>query len=36
MELFGHGQDIADTLGVHRAPTDRLMHVVVFAILVGR
>lgn len=34
MELFGHGQDIADTLGVHRAPTDRLMHVVVFAILV--
>ena len=33
MELFGHGQDIADTLGVHREPTDRLGHLVGFAVL---
>jgi len=32
MELFGHGQDIADTLGVHREPTDRLRHLVEFAV----
>lgn len=27
METFAHGQDIADALGVHRAPTARLRHV---------
>ncbi|WP_045743760.1 TIGR03084 family metal-binding protein [Actinoplanes rectilineatus] len=31
MELFAHGQDLADTLGVVREPTDRLRHVVAFA-----
>ncbi|MEV8632072.1 TIGR03084 family metal-binding protein [Streptosporangium sp. NPDC051023] len=33
MELFGHGQDIADTLGVWREPTDRIRHLVGFAVL---
>ncbi|WP_155058986.1 TIGR03084 family metal-binding protein [Streptomyces blattellae] len=28
METWAHGQDIADTLGVIRPPTDRLRHVV--------
>ncbi|MET8581069.1 TIGR03084 family metal-binding protein [Streptomyces collinus] len=28
METWAHGQDIADALGVVRAPTDRLRHVV--------
>ncbi|MFJ4472954.1 TIGR03084 family metal-binding protein [Streptomyces sp. NPDC089424] len=28
METWAHGQDIADALGVERAPTDRLKHVV--------
>ncbi|MFF0186828.1 TIGR03084 family metal-binding protein [Streptomyces sp. NPDC005244] len=28
METWAHGQDIADTLGVQRQPTDRLRHVV--------
>jgi uncharacterized protein (TIGR03084 family) len=32
MELFGHGQDIADALGVRRRHTDRLRHVVEFAV----
>ena len=27
METWAHGQDIADTLGISRAPTDRLRHV---------
>jgi enediyne biosynthesis protein E11 len=27
MELFGHGQDIADALGVRRPATDRIVHV---------
>ncbi|EPH43334.1 TIGR03084 family metal-binding protein [Streptomyces aurantiacus] len=27
METWAHGQDVADALGVHRAPTDRLRHV---------
>lgn len=27
METWAHGQDIADTVGVHRAPTARLRHV---------
>ncbi len=27
METWAHGQDIADTLGVRRQPTDRLRHV---------
>lgn len=27
METWAHGQDIADALGVRRAPTDRLRHV---------
>lgn len=31
MELFGHGQDIADALRVPRKPTDRLRHLVEFA-----
>ncbi|MEV5606264.1 TIGR03084 family metal-binding protein [Streptomyces sp. NPDC052299] len=33
MELFGHGQDIADALGVRRVPTDRLRHLADFAFL---
>ncbi|GAA3071209.1 TIGR03084 family metal-binding protein [Streptosporangium carneum] len=33
MELFGHGQDIADALGVRREPTDRIRHLVGFAVL---
>ncbi|WP_225800889.1 TIGR03084 family metal-binding protein [Streptomyces sp. NK15101] len=33
MELFGHGQDIADALGVRREPTERLRHLVFFAFL---
>ncbi|MGQ0842199.1 TIGR03084 family metal-binding protein [Actinokineospora sp.] len=32
MELFGHGQDIADTLGVRREWTDRLGYLVGFAV----
>ncbi|WP_433273507.1 TIGR03084 family metal-binding protein [Actinosynnema sp. CS-041913] len=32
MELFGHGQDIADALGVHRDWDDRLGHLVGFAV----
>lgn len=32
MELFGHGQDIADALGVERERTDRLSHLVGFAV----
>jgi uncharacterized protein (TIGR03084 family) len=28
METWAHGQDVADTLGVVRTPTDRLKHVV--------
>lgn len=32
MELFGHGQDIADALRVRREPTDRLEHLVAFAV----
>jgi uncharacterized protein (TIGR03084 family) len=31
MELFGHGQDIADALGVRRRLTDRIGHLVWFA-----
>lgn len=27
METWAHGLDVADTLGVHREPTDRLWHV---------
>lgn len=34
MELFGHGQDIADALGVQRQHTDRLGHLVGFAVRV--
>jgi enediyne biosynthesis protein E11 len=30
MELFGHGQDIADTLGMRREHTDRLAYLVGF------
>ncbi|AUS81251.1 TIGR03084 family protein [Actinoalloteichus sp. AHMU CJ021] len=33
MELFGHGQDIADALGVRREATDRLRGLVGFAVL---
>ncbi|MFF4378167.1 TIGR03084 family metal-binding protein [Kitasatospora sp. NPDC001547] len=32
MELFGHGQDIADALGVPREHTDRLRYLVEFAV----
>jgi uncharacterized protein (TIGR03084 family) len=32
MELFGHGQDIRDALGVSRQPTDRIGHLVAFAV----
>jgi enediyne biosynthesis protein E11 len=32
MELFGHGQDIADGLGVRREHTDRIRHIVGFAV----
>lgn len=32
MELFGHGQDIADALGVRLPRTDRLGHLVAFAV----
>lgn len=32
MECFGHGQDIADALGVIRPRTDRLRHLVAFAV----
>jgi uncharacterized protein (TIGR03084 family) len=32
MELFGHGQDIADALGLARARTDRLRHLVAFIV----
>lgn len=32
MELFGHGQDIADALGIAREHTDRLRHLVDFAV----
>ncbi|WP_329107770.1 TIGR03084 family metal-binding protein [Micromonospora sp. NBC_01699] len=32
MELFGHGQDIADALGVRREFTDRIAHLVGFAV----
>ncbi len=34
MELFGHGQDIADALGVRRVWTDRLQFLVGFAVRV--
>lgn len=33
MELFGHGQDIADATGVRREYTDRLWHLAWFATL---
>jgi enediyne biosynthesis protein E11 len=33
MELFGHGQDIADTVGVQPVRTDGLKHLVLFATL---
>jgi enediyne biosynthesis protein E11 len=32
MELFAHGQDIADTVGARREITDRIRHVVAFAV----
>lgn len=32
MELFGHGQDIADALGVRREPTDRIRHLARFGV----
>lgn len=32
MELFAHGQDVADALGVQRRYTDRLGHLVSFAV----
>jgi uncharacterized protein (TIGR03084 family) len=34
MELFGHGQDVADALGVRPVRTDRLAHLVGFAVRV--
>jgi uncharacterized protein (TIGR03084 family) len=33
MEMFAHGQDIADALGLRPERTDRLVHVVEFAVL---
>jgi uncharacterized protein (TIGR03084 family) len=30
MELFGHGQDVYDALGVDRVPTDRIGHLAFF------
>ena len=33
MEMFAHGQDIADALGVRRERTDRLRHLAGFAVL---
>ncbi|MGW0594456.1 TIGR03084 family metal-binding protein [Streptosporangium sp. NPDC002607] len=33
MEQFAHGQDIADALGVRPERTDRIKHLVVFAVL---
>ncbi|MFE2209071.1 MULTISPECIES: TIGR03084 family metal-binding protein [Streptomyces] len=33
MEIFGHGQDIADALGVRREPSERLRHLVFFIFL---
>lgn len=32
LELFAHGQDVADALGVRRSPTDRIRHIVAFAV----
>jgi enediyne biosynthesis protein E11 len=32
MELFGHGQDISDALGVTRTHTDRIRHLVAFGV----
>jgi uncharacterized protein (TIGR03084 family) len=32
MELFAHGQDIADAVGEHREYSDRIVHLVEFAI----
>ncbi|MEX5721699.1 TIGR03084 family metal-binding protein [Geodermatophilus maliterrae] len=32
LEVFAHGQDVADALGVQRTHTDRLRHVVAFAV----
>lgn len=32
MELFGHGQDVADTLGLVRVHDDRIRHLVAFAV----
>lgn len=32
MELFAHGQDIADTVGVRREYTDRIWHLTSFAV----
>jgi enediyne biosynthesis protein E11 len=33
MELFAHGQDVADAVGVTRTPTDRLWHLALFITL---
>jgi uncharacterized protein (TIGR03084 family) len=33
METWAHGQDVADTLGVRRVPTDRLRHVARIGVL---
>ncbi|MEV6985360.1 TIGR03084 family metal-binding protein [Sphaerisporangium sp. NPDC051017] len=33
MEQFAHGQDILDALGIERTFTDRIKHLVVFAVL---
>jgi uncharacterized protein (TIGR03084 family) len=32
MEAFAHGQDIADTVGARRSPTDRMKFLVAFAV----
>ncbi|HTW18626.1 MAG TPA: TIGR03084 family metal-binding protein [Mycobacteriales bacterium] len=33
METWAHGQDVADALGVHRPPTDRIRHVAYLGVL---
>ncbi|HVT20944.1 MAG TPA: TIGR03084 family metal-binding protein, partial [Mycobacteriales bacterium] len=33
METWAHGQDIADALGVERAPTDRLRHIAYLGVI---
>ena len=36
METWAHGQDVADALGVHREPTDRLRHIAQLGVITRR